>query len=106
MEGGFGLDFMGWGRGRKSGDDDTLIHIWIYEYALQCAVHVALVWMEFCRRNTRMTARGRSRLVDEDAHISENEDEDDKVSAALGEVFFVEFWISILKFLGSIWILN
>jgi hypothetical protein len=38
-----------------------------------------------------MTARGRSRLVDEDAHISENEDEDDKVSAALGEVFFVEF---------------
>jgi hypothetical protein len=63
---------------------NTPIRIWICGYALQCAVHVALVWMEFRRRNTRRMAMGRSQLVDDDAHISEDEDEDDRVSGSPG----------------------
>lgn len=32
---------------------DTPIRLWICGYALQCLVHVVLVWMEYRRRNTR-----------------------------------------------------
>lgn len=32
---------------------NTLIRLWICGYALQCLVHVVLVWMEYRRRNTR-----------------------------------------------------
>jgi hypothetical protein len=95
------LDFMGGRMGRKSGDDDTPIRIWICKYALQCTVHVALVWMEFRQRNTQRTARGRSQLMDEEAHISEDDDEDDKVSRSPGSCGR-GFLCLILKFLGSI----
>jgi hypothetical protein len=44
---------------------------------------MALVWMKFRRRNTWRTARGRSQLVDEDAHISKDDDEVDRVSGSL-----------------------
>lgn len=63
---------------------NTPIRIWICGYALQCAVHVALVWMEYRRRNTRRTARGSSQVGDEDAHISEDDDEDDRGSGSPG----------------------
>jgi len=40
--------------------------------------------MEYRRRNTRRTARGSSQVGDEDAHISEDDDEDDRGSGSPG----------------------
>jgi len=39
--------------------------------------------MKFRRRNTQRMVRGKSQLVDEDVHISEDNDEVDKVSGNL-----------------------
>lgn len=35
---------------------NTPIRLWICGYALQCLVHVVLVWLEYRRRNTRRTS--------------------------------------------------
>ena len=35
---------------------NTPIRFWICGYALQCGVHVVLVWIEYRRRNPRRTA--------------------------------------------------
>lgn len=43
---------------------NTPIRFWICGYALQCGVHVALVWIEYRRRNPRRAASAASRVRD------------------------------------------
>lgn len=55
---------------------NTPIRLWICGYALQCLVHVVLVWLEYNRRNPR-----RSRSRDEErgdaGNVDDSEDEGD-----------------------------
>ena len=65
---------------------NTPIRLWICGYALQCGVHVGLVWMEYRRRNPRRAA-SRARVAgDEESQQAvevrreegnDSEDEDD-----------------------------
>ncbi|XP_059649721.1 E3 ubiquitin protein ligase RIE1-like [Cornus florida] len=50
------------------------IRVWICGYALQCSVHVFLVWLEFRRRNVR---RGRGEAgAESHGDVNESDDED------------------------------
>lgn len=53
---------------------NTPIRLWICGYALQCLVHVVLVWLEYRRRNMRRRARDPER--GEVAGYSEDDDEE------------------------------
>lgn len=53
---------------------NTPIRVWICGYALQCFVHVVLVWMEYRRRNT--TRRGRRNQDNLEADANDTDDED------------------------------
>ena len=56
---------------------NTLIRLWICGYALQCLVHVVLVWLEYRRRNTRRTsARDEERGDAAAGDLNDSEDED------------------------------
>lgn len=62
---------------------NTPIRLWICGYALQCAVHVVLVWIEYRRRNSRRTSRARAR--DDDAEgVDANDSEDDESAVERG----------------------
>ncbi|KAJ7954328.1 E3 ubiquitin-protein ligase family [Quillaja saponaria] len=60
---------------------NTPIRLWICGYALQCLVHVVLVWLEYRRRNGRVSPR-RTRDVESQAGVVEdvNDSEDEDVS--------------------------
>lgn len=53
---------------------NTPIRVWICGYALQCFVHVVLVWIEYRRRNT--TRRGRRNQDNLEADANDTDDED------------------------------
>lgn len=60
------------------------IRVWVCGYAVQCLVHVVLVWVEYNRRNLwqeRNRAVGRS---SEDGNQSENEDDEDERTGLFG----------------------
>lgn len=62
------------------------IRVWVCGYALQCSVHVVLVWVEYSRRNSqreRNRDRGREQSSEDEYH-SENEEEDVERSGFLG----------------------
>lgn len=60
------------------------IRVWVCGYALQCMVHVVLVWVEYSRRNSRRERiRGREQSS-EDEYQSENEEDDEGRSGFLG----------------------
>ncbi|XP_057962595.1 E3 ubiquitin protein ligase RIE1-like isoform X3 [Malania oleifera] len=54
---------------------NTPIRIWICGYALQCGVHVVLVWLEYRRRSMRRV-RDEERRSESDANDSEDEGAD------------------------------
>ncbi|KAK7251651.1 hypothetical protein RIF29_35027 [Crotalaria pallida] len=54
---------------------NTPIRLWICGYAVQCLVHVVLVWLEYRRRSG-----GESRRVRDEEFGSEEEDDDDEVN--------------------------
>ncbi|XVF85449.1 hypothetical protein PTKIN_Ptkin17bG0119100 [Pterospermum kingtungense] len=57
---------------------NTPIRLWICGYALQCLVHVVLVWLEYRRRNTRRTSSRDEERGDAAAgDVNESEDEED-----------------------------
>ncbi|XWS34432.1 hypothetical protein CRYUN_Cryun21dG0038300 [Craigia yunnanensis] len=57
---------------------NTLIRLWICGYALQCLVHVVLVWLEYRRRNTRRTSSRDEERGDAAAgDLNDSEDEED-----------------------------
>ncbi|GMP93203.1 hypothetical protein CsSME_00043144 [Camellia sinensis var. sinensis] len=65
------------------------IRIWICGYALQCSVHVVLVWLEYSRRNRRRFRRDEEAAVAvavrPDSNLDSNEtDDDDDTVGALG----------------------
>lgn len=53
---------------------NTPIRLWICGYALQCLVHVALVWLEYRRRNRGGGGRDEESL---DGDVNDSEDDDD-----------------------------
>lgn len=55
---------------------NTLIRLWICGYALQCLVHVVLVWMEYRRRNTRRVRD--DEMGGEDVRDVNNDSEDEE----------------------------
>ncbi|KAL6577512.1 hypothetical protein OROMI_009840 [Orobanche minor] len=65
---------------------DVPIRVWVCGYALQCLVHVVLVWMEYNRRNSRQERNrvgGRSR-EDENQSETETEEDDDARTGLFG----------------------
>jgi hypothetical protein len=54
---------------------NTPIRLWICGYAVQCLVHVALVWLEYRRRNGVGGGRDEE-AFDEDVNDSEDDDGD------------------------------
>lgn len=61
---------------------NTPVRIWIFGYALQCLVHVGLVWHEYRRRNIRRHRpgsddAGAGLASDSDANDSEDDDDGD-----------------------------
>uniref|UniRef100_A0A5B7AVG3 RING-type E3 ubiquitin transferase n=1 Tax=Davidia involucrata TaxID=16924 RepID=A0A5B7AVG3_DAVIN len=52
------------------------IRIWICGYALQCLVHVILVWLEYRRRNTRRGRDEEAARTDLHSDVNDSEDED------------------------------
>ncbi|KAK7310124.1 hypothetical protein RJT34_07418 [Clitoria ternatea] len=56
---------------------NTPIRVWIIGYALQCLLHVVLVWLEYRRRSRREARRGqRTRDVESDAGSVDDDDND------------------------------
>lgn len=76
---------------------NTPIRVWIVGYALQCLVHVVLVWLEYrrrCRRDSR-----RRRQMESDAGSSadgnDSDDGDENSSGPRWVLFhFVEVWLN------------
>ncbi|KAK7308666.1 hypothetical protein VNO77_42286 [Canavalia gladiata] len=61
---------------------NTPIRVWIVGYALQCLVHVVLVWLEYRRRSGRDSQRGqRARDVESDADDGIDSDDGDGSSS-------------------------
>ncbi|GFP83566.1 E3 ubiquitin protein ligase rie1 [Phtheirospermum japonicum] len=56
---------------------DVPIRVWVCGYALQCLVHVVLVWVEFNRRNSRQERIRVGGLSREDDNQSESEEDED-----------------------------
>lgn len=54
---------------------NTPIRVWIVGYALQCLVHVVLVWLEYRRRNRR-DSRRRQRESDAESSTDGNDSDD------------------------------
>ncbi|KAL7163482.1 hypothetical protein ACSBR2_039568 [Camellia fascicularis] len=95
------------------------IRIWICGYALQCSVHVVLVWLEYSRRNRRRFRRDEESAVAvavrPDSNLDSNEtDDDDDTVGALGitnrarlavvflafDVFFAVFCVVLACLIG------
>lgn len=78
---------------------NTLIRLWICGYAVQCLVHVVLVWLEYRRRNRRLSRRRSAQDADteagnvEDVNDSEDEDIGDGSSLNSSRPGWVEFFI-------------
>ncbi|KAJ9548999.1 hypothetical protein OSB04_021542 [Centaurea solstitialis] len=57
------------------------IRVWICGYALQCAVHVVLVWLEYRRRNRRVQEDERMTIGETDSNFEDSEDDDGRIGA-------------------------
>ncbi|XP_043706734.1 E3 ubiquitin protein ligase RIE1-like [Telopea speciosissima] len=54
---------------------NTPIRVWICGYVLQCVVHVVLVWLEYRRRNMRVTRGGEDGVRTSDSDLNDSDDE-------------------------------
>ncbi|KAH1260674.1 hypothetical protein AAZX31_02G080300 [Glycine max] len=54
----------------------TPIRVWIVGYALQCLVHVLLVWLEYRRRSRRDSRSGSQRARDVESDAGSGDDDD------------------------------
>ncbi|KAL7149545.1 hypothetical protein ABFS83_05G048400 [Erythranthe nasuta] len=54
------------------------IRVWVCGYALQCLVHVVLVWIEYNRRNSRQDRNRADRRSRDETEQSENDEEDEE----------------------------
>lgn len=55
------------------------IRVWICGYAIQCLVHVVLVWLEFRKRNARTRTGDLEAAQGSGNHDSEDEDNDERI---------------------------
>lgn len=55
---------------------NTPIRVWIVGYALQCLVHVLLVWLEYRRRSRRDSRSGSQRARDVESDAGSGDDDD------------------------------
>ncbi|XP_039065413.1 E3 ubiquitin protein ligase RIE1-like [Hibiscus syriacus] len=63
---------------------NTPIRVWICGYALQCLVHVVLVWLEYRRRNSsRISARDGESGDAVSGDVSDSEDDEDGIGRNL-----------------------
>ncbi|KAK8529181.1 hypothetical protein V6N13_102113 [Hibiscus sabdariffa] len=63
---------------------NTPIRLWICGYALQCLVHVVLVWLEYRRRNSsRTSSRDEERGDAVSGDVNDSEDEEDGIGRSL-----------------------
>ncbi|XP_040951998.1 E3 ubiquitin protein ligase RIE1-like isoform X2 [Gossypium arboreum] len=82
---------------------NTPVRVWICGYALQCSVHVVLVWLEYKRRNARR-ASGRREERGED--VTDSEDDEDSNQSRLAvvflafDVFFAIFCVVLACLIG------
>ncbi|KAG6407603.1 hypothetical protein SASPL_130599 [Salvia splendens] len=75
------------------------IRVWVCGYALQCLVHVVLVWVEYNRRNSRrQRSAEREQQGSEDEYHSSNDEEDEARSGFLGitDASSLKLWSLVL----------
>lgn len=61
------------------------IRVWVCGYALQCLVHVVLVWVEYNRRNSRQERnRVRGQSSEDENQIENEEEEEEEVDGRSG----------------------
>ncbi|KHG00424.1 E3 ubiquitin ligase RIE1 -like protein [Gossypium arboreum] len=77
---------------------NTPVRVWICGYALQCSVHVVLVWLEYKRRNARR-ASGRREERGEDVTDSEDDEDSNQSSEYPGIIYLVDSGL----LLGNFW---
>ncbi|VVA94453.1 unnamed protein product [Arabis nemorensis] len=93
----------------KDENPNVPIRIWICGYALQCLVHVVLVWVEFRKRNRRgvdLEAAQGSGSGNGRSHDSEDEDGDDrylstKTCESMNTIISFIWWIA-----GFYWLVS
>ncbi|CAL5215234.1 unnamed protein product [Lathyrus oleraceus] len=79
---------------------NTPIRLWICGYAVQCLVHVALVWLEYRRRNG-VGGRRDEESLDED--VNDSEDDDDVEFRNSSRSGFAKRCASLNTMLSLIW---
>nr|GEW93903.1 E3 ubiquitin-protein ligase RIE1-like [Tanacetum cinerariifolium] len=67
--------FVTWGE-----KPNVPVRVWVVGYGLQCALHVVLVWLEYCRRNNRREEDDNGNGNDSD---QEEEEEEGRIGAFL-----------------------
>ncbi|KAF7808614.1 E3 ubiquitin protein ligase RIE1-like [Senna tora] len=88
---------------------NTPIRVWICGYAAQCLVHVVLVWLEYRRRNMRVSRRRRGQDADseagnfEDVNDSEDEDSGDGSSLNSSRPGFTKRCESVNTMVSFLW---
>ncbi|GJW60925.1 hypothetical protein Tco_0110260 [Tanacetum coccineum] len=61
--------FVTWGE-----KPNVPVRVWVVGYGLQCALHVVLVWLEYCRRNNRREDDDNGNGNDTDQEEAEEEE--------------------------------
>lgn len=79
---------------------NTPIRLWICGYAVQCLVHVALVWLEYRRRNGIEGGRDEESLDDE---VNDSEDDDDAELRNFSRSGFAKRCASLNTMLSLLW---
>lgn len=77
---------------------NTPVRVWICGYALQCLVHVVLVWLEYNRRSARR-ASGRGEERGED--VTDSEDDEDSHQSRSVAILSFDFNIDLALILLS-----
>ncbi|XP_024028440.1 E3 ubiquitin protein ligase RIE1 [Morus notabilis] len=82
---------------------NTPIRVWICGYALQCIVHVALVSLEYRRRNARRRRSQESPGRFDAANDTEEEDEVERNSESSGQSSFTKRCESVNTMVSFLW---
>lgn len=73
----------------KNENPNVPVRVWVCGYALQCLVHVVLVWIEYKKRNSRQIRYGAG---GEELSRSDDEEEGDDAFIAPARSVRFRFW--------------